>query len=77
MCSLIFCNGNFASSALALKMTEGSLKEVSPYILNLFEMFRGDTSNFYIPFFTSKTSILMIVGEDDKFYNSLEQVRRL
>ena len=49
------------SSALALKMTEGSLKEVSPYILNLFEMFRGDTGDSYIPFFTSKTSILIVV----------------
>ena len=58
-------------------MTEGSLKEVSPHILNLYEMFRGETGDTYIPFFESETSIWMIAGEDDQFYNSLEQVSEL
>ena len=40
-------------------------------------MFRGETGDTYIPFFESKTSIWIIAGEDDQFYNSLEQVSGL
>ena len=57
-------------------MSEGSLKEVSPYVLNLYEMFRGDavSEDTFIPFFNTKVPILFIAGKDDQFYPSLEQV---
>ena len=57
-------------------MSEGSLKEVSPYVLNLYEMFRGDavSEDTFIPFSKTKIPILFIVGQDDQFYPSLEQV---